>query len=190
MDIRPSLAIPQAGALRLIFDEGQIRAVDANGRKYRLRAEYGTPIHAARATIELTIGTQPTAGNVLTIGATAWTFVAGTPGALEIQIGANLAATQTNVRTKINATTFCTIGAFSANLATVTLVEYGLAGNSVSASITATGFNTFSAAAFSGGADATEGSAGDQLYDGISLYTAVADVNRLSTSGWAAADHS
>ncbi|MGF1485200.1 MAG: glycosyl hydrolase family 28-related protein [Opitutales bacterium] len=76
-------------------------------------------------TAELTLATQPTAGDTLILNDVTYTFVSGTPSGSEIAIGATLAQTQSNVRTALQAASDLTVGTWSANVITVT---YDLAG--------------------------------------------------------------
>ena len=69
----------------------------------------------------------------------------------------------------------------------VTAVNPGVAGNIATTDALTSG--AWGAATLTGGIDATEGSAGDQLYDGSYLYTAIADVEITSTSGWRKSSH-
>ena len=186
MDISTSarpVSLPPAGTLRLIYEDGHIRAIDPNGRKLRLRPEPGIPVLAVGAEWSLLVDTQPEANDVLVIGDNSWTFVAASPGAGEILIGASLSATQTNIRTAINATSTHTAGPFSNDESTVSAVGVGVATN-VLTSITATGGNAISVV--TAGNDATEASGGDRLYDDASLvvYIATRDISKTSTDGW------
>ncbi len=187
MDISTSarpVSLPPAGTLRLIYEDGHIRAIDPNGRKLRLRPEPGIPVLAVGAEWSLLVDTQPEANDVLVIGDNSWTFVAASPGAGEILIGASLSATQTNIRTAINASGTHTAEAFSADESLVSSTGYGVATN-VRVSITATGGNSFSAGTV--GIDATEASAGDMLYDGESthiVYIATKDISKTDYLGW------
>lgn len=187
MDILTSsrpVAPPPAGAFRLIYEDGHIRAIDPNGKKFRLRPEPGVPVLAVGAEWALTIDTQPEEDDVMVIGDNSWTFVTGTAGDGEIEIGGDLASSQAAIRAAINATSTHTAAAFSNDESLVSSVGAGVATN-VLVSITATGGNAFSAGTV--GIDATEASAGDQLYDGEDthmLYTATRDISKTDTSGW------
>lgn len=184
MDISTSsrpVSPPPAGTLRLIYEDGHIRAIDPNGRKLRLRPESGTPVLAVNAKWKLLLDTQPEEGDVMIIGPHSWTFVTGTAGVGEIQIGANLAASMGAVRTAINATSDYTSGVFTDGESLISAVAYGFA-SEVYVNITATGSNSF--VNVDTGVDATEASNGDQLYDGTTLYTATRDISKTDSSGW------
>lgn len=174
---------PKAGELRLVYEDGYVRAIDPNGRKMRLQVEAGEPNNAVAATVALTVDTQPNANDTLVVGSNSWTFVSGTAGSGQIAIGANLAATQTNIRAAINATSDFTIGTFSVNVATITAAVAGAAGN-VRCSITARGNNAMQSATLSGGGDAVVASKGDMMFAAGALYIAASDISKTSASGW------
>lgn len=112
----------------------------------------------------LTVDTQPTAGDTMTIGSTVYTFQANgglTNVAGNIEIGSNLAASQLNISNAINragtpgtgyaaatpAHTLVTTGTFSANVLTLTARKGGTAGNAIATTETFTaGTNVFNAA--------------------------------------------
>lgn len=187
MDISTSarpVSPPPAGTLRLIYEDGHVRAIDPNGRKLRMRPEPGVPVLAVGAEWSLRIDTQPEVGDVMRIGDLSWTFVPGTPGAGEIRIGGSLGASQGAIRTAINASGTHTAGVFTDGESLVSSVGYGVATN-VHVSITAWGGNSFSAGTV--GIDATEASAGDMLYDGESthiVYIATKDISKTDHLGW------
>ncbi|UYA98692.1 putative major tail structural protein [Xanthomonas phage vB_Xar_IVIA-DoCa5] len=134
----------------------------------------GTPAVAASNT--LTLGTQPTAGDTMTIGAVTYTFVAAVDfdAAGEIAIGSTLAHTQQNIRNALEGDDgintehpTAVIGVFSTNVATVTAKTAGVAGNSIVTTETFTaGGNVFSSGTLAGGADAIPGN-GDVLKAGV-----------------------
>ena len=184
---------PRPGNLRLLNDGGLLRALDANGRKYRLTVEAGTPVSGVAATGTLTVDTQPTAGDTMTIGATTYTFRAAGTAAVagEINLGANLAATKPLIVSAINGDSLNSANAsvsaatFSSNNCTLTARVVGAAANSVATTETFTaGTNVFAAATLTGGVDGTPASKGDQLFDTSYVYIATANLNVTSTSGW------
>jgi len=180
------LSPPAAGKIRLYVENGFLRAIDSNGRVMRIQPEPGTPNHAAAAEQLLTVSSQPTAGNVLTLDNRTWTFVSGTPAANEIQIGANLAASQTNIRAAINASGDFACTAFGSNQATVSAVLAGAQGN-VRCFITATGSNGFAGSTLTGGVYATTASKGDRMFDspeGDNWFFASRDIGKHDTTGW------
>lgn len=123
----------------------------------------GNEAVAAQGT--LTMDTNPTAGDTMTINGTAFTFVAALTGAEnEILIGANVAATQVSVENAVGATPdgtaadhsvtdatrtalACTGADFSGNDMVFTATVKGTAGNSIATTETFTaGTNVFDAA--------------------------------------------
>lgn len=127
-------------------------------------ADRGT--HASQT---FTLVTQPTAGDTVTIGANVYTWQANgslTNVAGNVEIGANLAASQTNIRNAVNHTgtpgtgyaaatsahPTVTLGAFAANVATVTAILGGTAGNAIATTETFTAVgNVFGGATLAGG---------------------------------------
>lgn len=113
----------------------------------------------------LTLDTQPTAGDTMTIGSTVYTFRAAADfdTAGEIPIGASLAATQASVIAAIEGTdgintahTGVSVGLFDGDdELTITALTAGTAGNSIATTETFTaGTNLFGAATLTGGAAA------------------------------------
>jgi hypothetical protein len=119
--------------------------------------------YMAKASQTLTIDTNPTATNTMTIGTTEYTFraTADFDAAGEIEIGTDAAATQANIVAAIMGTDgvneaheLVTIGAFADNIATVTAKTAGTAGNSIATTETFTaGTNVFGDTALAGGTD-------------------------------------
>lgn len=193
--------VPSPGKIRFINDEQIAKVLDANGRKFRLRPEAGTPVHAETAAGTLT-GTTIAADDTVTIGGYTYTFVAalsedsGDAVPFEVLVGVSDSASLDNLIAAINgaagegttygtgttAHAFVTAAAGTGDTMDVTFNTPGAAGNiATTASLTA---GDWGAATLEGGVDATYGSAGDQLYDEDYLYTAVDDVEVTSTSGW------
>jgi hypothetical protein len=87
----------------------------------------------------LTMDTQPTAGDTMTIGDTVYTFVTGPVSAVgEISIGSDVATAQAGLVTAVNGTDginaaneYVTIAAFAANAAVLTAIIPGVTGNTV-----------------------------------------------------------
>ena len=117
----------------------------------------------------LTVDTQPTAGDTMTIEGKVYTFVpVGTDNADgEVSIGADLAGAQaaiiaaimgTDAHNTVNA--HVSIGAFAADDATITALIGGVAGYAIATTSSFTaGTNTFSAATLGSGADCTAANA-------------------------------
>ena len=118
-----------------------------------------------KASGTLTVDTQPTNGDTLTIGAKTYIFVpVGTANADgEISIGADLAGAQAAIVAAINGTdghntanVSATAGAFAANASTITALIGGTVGNSIATTETFTaGTNIFAAATLGGGTNCT-----------------------------------
>jgi hypothetical protein len=118
--------------------------------------------HTAKASVLLTIDTNPIAGDTMTIDGKVFTFVpintATADG--EIDIAVALATTQTNIVAAIMGTdvynepheSVKTTAGFIANVLTITAIYGGAAGNSLAVSQTLTAAsNIFSAATLGGG---------------------------------------
>lgn len=189
---------PPVGNLKLCFQSGYLRGLNSAGKLFRLQTEAGTPVNGVAATGVLTMDTQPTANDTVTIGPTTYTWVASGATAGQINRGADLAAAKVNLVAAINgsdsintAHTLVTAAAFSSDNMTITAIRAGAAANSIATTETFTaGTNVWAAALMSGGVDATKGSAGDRMYDSSYMYLAIADVAVTSTSGWRRTAHS
>jgi hypothetical protein len=117
----------------------------------------------------LTLDTNPTATNTMTIGTTEYTFVSAEDfdTALEIPIGDAVADTQANVIAAIMGTdgvnaahTLVTIGAFADNVATITAKTGGTAGDTIATTETFTAeTNIFSGETLGSGADCSAANA-------------------------------
>jgi hypothetical protein len=117
---------------------------------------------SATATNNLTMDTDPTAGDTCTIDGVVYTFAAAAsaPGQITLD-GAVVANTQASFRTAVNSGDIyndphptATLGAFAADVSAVSARTPGSAGNSIATTETFTAItNIFSAAALAGGAD-------------------------------------
>lgn len=89
----------------LVTDEGQIDVpIDLRGTGFWLTALFGLPVTsnvAARGSI--TFAANPAAGQTITLNGVVWTFVTGTPGALQTQIQATVTQTIDQLVTNLNA---------------------------------------------------------------------------------------
>lgn len=107
----------------------------------------------------LTIDTQVTATNTMTVGITEYTFVAnGTAelGADDIELGTDLAGTQANIVAKLNARADVTCSDFETNVATITAVVGGTAGDDIATTETFTAeTNIFGGTSLGSGVDCT-----------------------------------
>ena len=173
---------PRAGFVRLCNDDGELRVMDVSGRKYRLRPESGTPVHGVAAT-----GTINPAGTNNSILYTAVTVgAAGNGITIEYVIsGAGSAVISVVVSDK---SILVTAGSATVASAVITAVNAATAAAALvtaSASGTVTGvIDTVAATNLTGGVTATAASKGDQMIDADYLYTATANVEVTSTSGW------
>ena len=142
-----------------------------------------------KATDNLTVDTQPTSGDTMTIGTKAYIFVPnGTANADgEISVGTDLATAQANIVAAINGTDTVndphpsvTAGAFAANVSAITAITGGAAGNDIATTETFTAAsNIFSAAKLATGADCTAANA---------ITALVTAVTASDTQGVGAAD--
>jgi hypothetical protein len=122
-----------------------------------------------KASGTLTVDTQPTAGDTMTVGIKKYTFVAN--GAADadgkISVGTDLATAQANIVAAINGTDsvntahpLVTAGAFAANASTITALVGGTIGNNIATTETFTAVsNIFGAAALASGANCSAANA-------------------------------
>jgi hypothetical protein len=148
--------------------------VTVNGDLYTFDAtaaqgSSGTPVDItggtnAQSTGTLTVDTQPTIGDTMTIGTRTYSFVADGDEDVdgEISIGTDLATAQANIVAAINGTdhntanTLASAGAFAANASTITNLIGGVIGDStVTTETFFAGTNIFGAGTLSSGADTT-----------------------------------
>lgn len=147
--------------------------------------------YATASSGSLTVDTQPTSGDTMTIGGKVYTFVpVGTDTADgEISIGAGLAEAQANIVAAINgeddiniANPFASASIFDANtdVSTITALVGGVAGDSIDTTHTFDAVtNVFGADTLSGGADCTAANA---------ITALVAAITASDTQGVGAAD--
>jgi hypothetical protein len=190
---------PSAGSIRLIHQDGNLRAMDGDGKVYRLRPESGTPVHYVSGTQQVETATVVAASGATSNGDLTVVLTAagkdGWPLTVEVPVTtamttASLVAAQ--IRAVIGAipsvTMTFTVGGTGA---TVTLTANAAAANDATLNIAITGELGVTAAASSANTTAgvarvmaTVATKGDQLIDANFLYTATADVSPTSTSGW------
>lgn len=90
------------------------------------------PVNGVNASGTLTVSDQPSADDTMTIGSITYTFVSGTPGENEIQIGGDTAATQANILAALASHPEVTPAeSWSTNDLTITAKTEGVAGNSI-----------------------------------------------------------
>jgi len=129
--------------------------------------KYQTGVEASAATGILTMDTQPTATDTVTIGGIVLTFVASGAVAGEVNRGADLAAAKTNLVAAINGTDaintanpYVTAAAFASNNMTVTARVKGPAGLTIATTETFTaGSNVWAAATLNGAGAHARGTA-------------------------------
>jgi len=169
---------------------GQVSSTDIN----RLLPTDGTPVNAVAAIGILTVDTQATANDTMTIGTTTYTFKAGaTAVAGQIGIGADVAACKLAIVAAINGTDalnaahpLVSASAFSTNDCTLTARTKGLAGSSIPLTETLTAVTNIFDRATMGltveGVDGTAGVAGEQLIDTSYIYVCLADQNHTGAN--------
>lgn len=145
--------------------------------------------YATKATVNLTIDTQPTSGDTMTIGTKVYTFVPdGTDTADgEVSRGTDLATAQANIVAAINGTDefnvahpLVTAAAFAGNVCAITALIGGTAGNAIASTEAFTaGTNVFSGATLGSGDDCSAAEAVTAL---------VAAITASDTQGVGAAD--
>lgn len=190
-------APPAAGYLRLVNDAGVLRVLDSNGRKYRLRPEPGTPVHATVATQTLTLAGRAVADETITIGGVVYTWKATAAAANEVEIGASTAAH--DILALVAAINASTAGSdedlYGANTVANpywsaadgsgdTVVLTARVAGPTGSQANATEMTNASFGSLTNGVHATEASAGDRMFDASYLYLANADVSLTSTAGW------
>ena len=149
-----------------------------------------TPVNGIAATGTLTIDTQVTATNTMTIGDKVFTFMAIGEAVSDgqIDIGANIAACLLATVAAINGTDgintpseFVTAATFADDDCVLTSIVQATAGNAVATTETFTaGTNVFAAVILGSGVDGTEGTAGMIVADSSYLYVSIAASTVLS----------
>lgn len=145
--------------------------------------------YAAKATVNLTVDTQPTSGDTMTIGTKVYTFVPdGTDTADgEVSIGTDLASAKLAIVAAINGTdafnephSLVSAAAFVGDVCAITALVGGTTGNSIESTETFTaGTNVFSGATFGSGDDCSAAEA---------ITALVAAITASDTQGISAAD--
>lgn len=149
------------------------------------------PVNAVAATRVLTMDTQPTATDTITIGTTVYTWIASGAVAGQINVGADLAAAKVNLVAAINGTdaintahTLVTAAAFSGNTMTITAVTKGTAGNAIATTETFTaGTNVWAGATMTGGVNGTIATANTSVFYGGYLHFTPTEAT-ISTASW------
>lgn len=191
---------PPAKGMRIILDAGHIRAIDPNGKIYRLRPEPGTPNHYVAGTAQVETATVTAAGGATSDGNLTVTLTAsglhGSPITVLVPLLSFVHTTAALIAQSIATRILMDTPASTLFLvdhigATVRLTRNSRAANDSSLNLAIAAGLGVSAAASSanttaGVADilATTGSAGDILYNATHLFIANADVLPTSTIGW------
>jgi len=142
-----------------------------------------------KASVTLTVDTQPTAGNTMTIGTKVYTFVAvgADDSDGKISVGADLAAAKVNIVAAINGTAgfdtahpLVSAADFVTNSCVITALVGGTAGNAIAATETFTAAsNVFGSATLISGTDCSAANA---------ITALVSAITALDTQGVGAAD--
>ena len=154
---------------------------------------FWTPVNATAASGTLTIPTNPTANDTMTIGAKVYTFKAAAAVIGDIVIGVSAAATQLNIRAAINGTDglntahpVITCGVFAANVGALLAIVKGAAGNIVTTETFTAIDNVFGAASLTGGLNGTVGFKGQIMVDATKIYVCT-ETNTILDSNWKSA---
>lgn len=156
-----------------------------------------TPVNAVASQGTLTMDTQPTADDTMTIGTKTYTFTAdGTAAADgEIDVGADLADAKTLVVAAINGTdgintahTQVTAAAFSGDDMVITASTKGVAGDLIATTETFTAAtNVFDAATLgttTAGVNGTPGKKGEFTWDSSYIYVCVDKDMSITNDNW------
>lgn len=151
-----------------------------------------TQVGGALATGTITISTNPSDGDTITLGGKTVTFKTVPVAALDVQIGANSAATATNLAAKLNASTDQKIAAnqyaAAATVVTATANRKGTEGNSFTLVTGTAGVKvTMSGATMTGGTEPTSASVSVTTGVGVNLLD-IAKELRLHPVGKADSD--
>lgn len=133
----------------------------------------GTPVNQTSATSTLTVNNLPEAADtlIITVGATVetWTFVAGAPGAWQIQIGADAAGTAANIITELADSSLVTAVSGGGADVDLTAADSGTAGQYAITGTAISGGDITESAAVAA-VDATSGFVGTQKVDTSYFY--------------------
>jgi hypothetical protein len=152
----------------------------------------GAPVAPVAATGILTIATQPTAADTITIAQGAvtevYTFVEAAEGDFDVALGLDVGATQVALAAVINDhSALVTAGAFAANASTITAKVKGVIGNTIATTSELTAeTDGFAAATLGTGVDGTAGLDGQIRYAADKIYVSVG-VSTTAVSNWKSA---
>ena len=160
------------------------------------KLDNATPVNAVASQGKLTVDTQPTVGDTLTIGTKTYTVVTDETAASdgEVDAGADLADFKTLLVAAINGTdgintahTQVTAAAFSGDDCVITASTKGISGDSIATTETFTeGTNVFDGTTLgttTAGVDGTVGSQWECKVDSGCIYVCTAD-NTVSGANW------
>jgi hypothetical protein len=150
-----------------------------------LKAAFGDPVTVPLVVASgfILFAAQPAVGSTLTVNGTVFTFVASGATAVQINIGANLGATLTNIVTALNASVvpavaLATYAQTGGNTLTVTADAIGITGNAITlaASAAPASNGTVSGATLTGGANSHTFQSGNWTLPSFSIETFMPDV--------------
>lgn len=192
---------PPPGYLKLVFQNGYLRGLDANGGIRRFQTETGTPVNGVTGVSQVETATIVAASGVtgdgnMTVTVTGAALV-GSPVTYNVPVttASNTAALVAAVvrdylLTQSAITDVYTVGGTGATVVLTKTVPIANDGtlNIATATGTATGITTAATSAntTAGVAPvaATTAKAGDHMQDGSFFYTATTDISLTSTAGW------
>lgn len=152
----------------------------------------GAPVAPVAATGILTIATQPTAADTITIAQGAvtevYTFVEVAEGDFDVALGLDVDATQIALAAVINDhSALVSAGAFAADASTITAKVKGVIGNTIATTSELTAeTDGFAAATLGTGVDGTAGLDGQIRYAADKIYVSVG-VSTTAVSNWKSA---
>ncbi len=152
----------------------------------------GAPVVPVAATGTLTIATQPTAADTITISqgdvTEVYTFVEVAEDDFDVALGLDVNATQIALAAVINDhSALVTAGAFAANDSVITTKVKGVIGNTIATTSELTAeTDGFAAATLGTGVDGTAGLDGQIRYDADKIYVSVG-VSTTAVSNWKSA---
>jgi hypothetical protein len=200
----PHLPPPPAGQIALQYDaeQGRVAALDHTGAAVPVggSAASGTPVNSVKATQTLTgDGTNVANAATVTIGTKVYTFqdtLTNVDG--HVKIGANAAASLTNLFHAINASggtvgtdyataTTANTDVVATNPTGTTVLLTAILGGTLANAVATTETSahlSFGAATLTGGVDATTALAGELMFDASYGYIAIRDVLVSTIVGW------
>lgn len=121
--------LPSSTAKDLPVSANQVRLLNE-------RLILGVPVDPVQAEIVLTIATNPTKNNTVTIGSEVYTFVESVAThPLDVIIGEDVAATQVSLKTLLDTSALVTAGEWGSDAITLTAKTAGVIGNNLGYSV-------------------------------------------------------